>query len=152
MFLVYLVMDHLHWICHDFQHSSGIWSVTGRIINSCCITLFLFFDSALVFWPDYLRFTDSTIIFPDPSVDTQVLRTALAEGMVTNQNVRVAFPTHSECVGYHTLIANLVCGILYHTVAHTLSQEFRRVCGSRKQWDTRNSSVWDNYLIRPKPR
>ena len=33
---------------------------------------------ALVFWPDYLRFTDPTIIFPDPSVDTRVPRTAPA--------------------------------------------------------------------------
>jgi len=31
---------------------------------------------ALVFSPDYLRFTDPIIVFPDPSVDTQVPRTA----------------------------------------------------------------------------
>jgi len=32
-FLMYLVMDHMHCICYDFEHSSSIWSVTGRIIN-----------------------------------------------------------------------------------------------------------------------
>ena len=31
---------------------------------------------ALVFWPDYLQFTDPTIVFPDQSVDTRVLRCA----------------------------------------------------------------------------
>ena len=31
---------------------------------------------ALMFWQDYLRFTDPTIVFPDPSVDTRVPRTA----------------------------------------------------------------------------
>jgi len=31
---------------------------------------------ALVFWPDYLLFTDPTIVFPDPSVDTRVLWSA----------------------------------------------------------------------------
>jgi len=37
MFLMYLVMDHMSRICHDFEHSSSIRSVTGRIINLCYI-------------------------------------------------------------------------------------------------------------------
>jgi len=35
MFLMYLVMDHMHCICYVFEHSSSIWSVTGTIINLC---------------------------------------------------------------------------------------------------------------------
>jgi len=31
--------------------------------------------------------------------------------------------TLEECVGYHTLISNLVCGILYHTLFHSNSGE-----------------------------
>jgi len=37
--------------------------------------------------------------------------------------LRVAFPTHSKSVGYHTLISNLACGILYHTRFHSNSSE-----------------------------
>jgi len=36
-----------------------------------------------------------------------------------------------ECVGYHTLISNLVCGTFVpHTECHTLSLEFWGVCGT----------------------
>ena len=42
MFLMYLVMDHIHWICHDFEHLSTIWSVSGRIIKLCYIIWFFF--------------------------------------------------------------------------------------------------------------
>ena len=42
VFLMYLVMDHMHSICYDFEHSSSI-SVTGRMINLCYITWFDFF-------------------------------------------------------------------------------------------------------------
>jgi len=52
--------------------------------------------------------------------------------------------TLKEYAGYHTLIANLVCGILYHTSFHSNSSE----C----VWDSRNSSVWDNRLIRHRLR
>jgi len=37
MFLMYLVMDHMSWICYDFEHSSSIMSVIGGIINSCYV-------------------------------------------------------------------------------------------------------------------
>ena len=43
MFLMYLVMDHMSWICYDFEHSSSIMSVTGRIIDSYCIIQFYLF-------------------------------------------------------------------------------------------------------------
>jgi len=42
MFLMYLVMNHMDWICYDFEHSSSIWSITGRIINLCYIILFIY--------------------------------------------------------------------------------------------------------------
>jgi len=44
VFIMYLVMDHMSWICYDFEHSSGIMSVTGRIINSCYIIEFCLFN------------------------------------------------------------------------------------------------------------
>ena len=50
MFLIYLVMDQMHWICYDFEHSSSIWSVSGRIINLCYITLFYFFYFIYLFF------------------------------------------------------------------------------------------------------
>jgi len=40
---MYLVMDHMHRICYDFEHSSSIWIVTARIINLCYIILFYLF-------------------------------------------------------------------------------------------------------------
>jgi len=39
MFLMYLDMDHMHWICYVLKHSSSIWSATGTIIY-----LFISFD------------------------------------------------------------------------------------------------------------
>ena len=43
MFLMYLVMDHMSRICYDFEHSSSIRSVSGRIINTCYIIEFYIF-------------------------------------------------------------------------------------------------------------
>jgi len=33
MFLMYLVMDHMHCICYLFLQSSCTWGVTGTIMN-----------------------------------------------------------------------------------------------------------------------
>jgi len=46
MFLMYLVMDYMHWICYVFEHSSSIWSVTEQwviyLFHFIFICLFLF--------------------------------------------------------------------------------------------------------------
>jgi len=63
----------------------------------------------------------------------------------TYHHIILSFPTHSkECVGYHTLISNFWC------VVSCTTHSVTRISGS--VWDTRNSNVWDNHLIRPRPR
>jgi len=52
MFLMYRVMDHIHWICYAFEHSSSIWSVTGRIIDLCYIILF----DVFIYWFYFIVF------------------------------------------------------------------------------------------------
>ena len=44
MFLMYLVMDHMHWICYVFKHSSSIWSATETIINWLILFYFVLFQ------------------------------------------------------------------------------------------------------------
>jgi len=46
MFIMYLVMNHMHWICYDFEHSSSIWSVAGRIL--IYVILFDFFPPQII--------------------------------------------------------------------------------------------------------
>ena len=43
MFLMYLFMNHIRWICYLYEHSSSIMSVTGRIRNLCHVFLFHLF-------------------------------------------------------------------------------------------------------------
>jgi len=58
MFLVYLVIDHIHWVCYFFQHSSCVWSVTGTIINDFGLHLIvcvenvnlIYCRAAIFFW------------------------------------------------------------------------------------------------------
>ena len=52
MIFMYLVLDHMNWICYDFEHSTSILSVTGRTINLCYIILFDWIDLYVFFSAD----------------------------------------------------------------------------------------------------
>jgi len=66
---------------------------------------------AWVVWHDYLRFTDPTIVFPDPSVDTRVPRTALGgqtgisphhsthRGTLNSKNIQIIYTIRISYVG-----------------------------------------------------
>ena len=65
IFLIYLVMGHMHWISHDYERSSSIWNVSGRIIHSCYIYFILFIHLffILIYLFIYLFFSPQIIVF-----------------------------------------------------------------------------------------
>ena len=58
---------------------------------------------------------------PRASAPIRATKTKVAQKSVGP--ARCVSHTLEECVGYHTLISNLVCGILYHTLFHSNSGE-----------------------------